>query len=461
MRLPLSHVTLSTTTTLLVFAASFSTAQTSQRKAEQIRQQLGQKSDESIANCVAPSCTVVFGHPYRIDQSGVPRGSMLSKASPRVTLSTRAKILVSREGIRIVEANGKYERCLPPACRLIFPDLPIRSSQPIPRRTADGTSKPSFAKMVLFVGNDGTEIVPSYDEYGNIIGGIGRDTSGTERKLEFTTTTESQYVPFQHPIVISADPGDCQAKGNLTICRNTVIPPGCDSFGCTLYKTTITGIYSEESNPTLQFRLLIDPFNYETQVQVDRLRGGGVVGATAISSVKSLRYVLRLDGTGEEHVIDSVGNDSVTTFTIDVQHGTMSIPSKFNTLFPQLSRVNYFSRMVNYMFVHQPLISGGQSLYELGGGDSTINWGRLAGDFVIALAAFAACEGSAGAACMLIGGAGAAGADYWGSIDPFVVKSNGGTTADDIVRYWLLGACAGIDDLWTLTFGFKPQIGCP
>jgi len=30
---------------------------------------------------------------------------------------------------------------------------------------------------------------------------------------------------------------------------------------------------------------------------------------------------MKLDGTGEEHVVDSQGNDAVTNFTIDRQHG--------------------------------------------------------------------------------------------------------------------------------------------
>src|SRR5262249_53172849 len=139
------------------------------------------------------------------------------------------------------------------------------------------------------------------------------------------------------------------------------------------------------------------------------------------------------------------------------------ITPKFDTLFPDMAKVNYFAQVLDRMFVEQTLVSNGQSLFVQGPPAGTIpqNWGlRLSGDMLIGLPAALACASSAGAGCCLAGLAAIAGVDFWQMLNPGVVNPDGSTTADALIRAWVLGICGGISDLWELATGIRPQIGC-
>jgi hypothetical protein len=415
--------------------------------------------------CAPPSCISVFGHPHRIDQS---RSSATPSTSQQTTnsLPARTKMVVEAEGTRIFPSHDVYEKCLPPSCYLIYTWLPVSSTRRVPRvafTSREGPIKTNRFPLV-FVASDGSIIFPEFDNNGNVTGATGRDVNGADREIHFSTTIDSQYVPFQHPIPYIDGVGNCQIQGNILICEQYTIPPGCDSFGCNVYKTTMTATYYEQSTPKFTLTMITDPFNYEAELGTARILEKVVIPTPHKPFVQSLRYVMKLDGTGEEHVVDSQGNDVITNFTIDRQHGNaFSITPKFGTLFPEMAGATYFWQVFNYMFIHQPLISDGQSLFDLSGGQSappTQNWGgRLAGDLLITLVASGACF-EMGPACMLSASTAAAGTDFWELTSPGVQNPDGSSTADKILQMWLEGLCSGIDSVWEFTVGNAPKIFC-
>jgi hypothetical protein len=312
--------------------------------------------------------------------------------------------------------------------------------------------RPSSFTTLGFIAKDGTLIKPFYDDSGNLAGAAGRDSNGVNRKIEFSTNVDSQWIPFHNAPVEFCSAGAVISGGTSTrVCFPGNPPPGCDNFGCNVYKTTTYITYSEEFLPRFRFTIVVDPMNYESQVRVNELvRSGSEPG----SGVTELLYVMRMDGTGEEHVTSLGGNVSRTAFTFNRHDGTLSINPNFDQVFPELQRVDYFQQVLNYVLLRAPIISGGEVAYDTSG-NLIWNW-RYVGDAVIAGAAILVCTSTAGLGCLLAGAVAAAGTDYWQSINPGVVNANGRSTADDIVLFWLAGGCNSIGEIWTLITGSDP-----
>jgi hypothetical protein len=413
-------------------------------------------SDVIRETCVFPSCRIVFGHAYQVDQR-ISTKAQIKPAMPDGHQLPSVKMLVTATGPAIVVSQGTYERCLPPSCYLNFP-LPPQKSDNRPSGTAMSSPRLQLQKLI-FVAADGTWILPVFDSSGNVIGATGRDAGGTDREIEFATNIESNYVRFRNPVPNGAITVCYPVSGQPPICHDVILPEACDSYGCNVYKTTMTATYSEQSVPKFEFKQVTDPFNFEAVVQMSELNTR-VIGSGGNSSAQEVQYILRMNGTGEEHILDFDGNDLKTLFTIDRQHGnTMSITPKFDKFMAAQERVRYFAQVIDYMFIHQPSLSGGISLLQ--GTVPSANWtARLSGDFVMGLAAAAACAESAGAGCLLSAGTFTGGLDVWQNLNPGVVGPNGQSLADEIIQLWLEGICNGIDTIWELSFGFRPQIGC-
>jgi hypothetical protein len=197
--------------------------------------------------CVPPSCVVVFGHVYHVNAR---RASKIETTTPTQThaVRTRMKVLVGPDGTRIVASNQDYERCLPPSCYLVStrPAIPGTTTRPV----IESKLGSPFTKLVGFVAADGTLIQPYYDDSGAIIAASGRDVTGVNRRMQFSTNVETQYIPFQKPIRFCNGPNDTGCYPSVSL------PPSCDSFGCNVYKTTITFTYSEEANSLFLFKLI-------------------------------------------------------------------------------------------------------------------------------------------------------------------------------------------------------------
>ena len=243
---------------MLFSCVSHSAAQSNKAKEEDTVKQ--RKISDDQQTCARPSCISVFGHPHRIDSS---RSSANPSTSPKPTKSfpTRTKMIVEADGMRIFQSHDVYEKCLPPSCYLFYTRLPVSSTQRVPRSAF--TSREGLVKTYrfpfIFVASDGSIVFPEFDNNGNVTGATGLDVNGTDREVHFSTTIDSQYVPFQHPIPYTDGAANCQLQGNILICEQYTIPPGCDSFGCNVYKTTMTATYYEQSTPKFVLTMITDP----------------------------------------------------------------------------------------------------------------------------------------------------------------------------------------------------------
>ena len=120
-----------------------------------------------------------------------------------------------------------------------------------------------------------------------------------------------------------------------------------------------------------------------------------------------------------------------------------------------MTRAGYFLAVLNQMFIGQALISGGKTFFA-----DNIPWpDRLAGDYVIMLAAGAACIETGGLGCVLAGATATAGLDYWQNLDPSVPMGIS-TGLSEAAKVLFFGLCAGVSDMWELLTGIRPQIGC-
>ena len=232
------------------------------------------------------------------------------------------KAQVSKDAVRFVPSHEKYVSCAPPTCHLISSPAPPTLPTALLRKDIRAKS-PGLSRLKTMVGPDGGLIIPFTDLNGNIVAANATDATGLNRRIEFSTTTQTQRINFASPVAFGTTV--CVANANSPIENCFDLPPGCDSYGCTASKTTITAAYSESSAPVFSFVLVSDPLNFESELMA--------LHPPQVSGTRSLRYVLRMTGTGEEHIIDSAGKETVTNFTIDRQHGDkMSIDTKFATL---------------------------------------------------------------------------------------------------------------------------------
>jgi hypothetical protein len=405
---------------------------------------IGRQLPRNLYACEPPSCLLVFEHPH------------FNKSTPfwlrKQTLPINTEwfhIKVSSDqdgGTRLRPSYIAFDSCQYPSCYLAF--QPVAGAPLKTRNPLDPPEIPQIYKMKsdAFVGSDGTPIKPYYGQYGELNAASGRDTKGIDHDIRFYTNIERRRI--SHPaidltrfpngkICRNGHTGKVVPEGELGAFCSSLIPPGCDSFGCDIFKTTATAIYSEQAVDLFEYQITVDAFNSETQIRITR--NATASGPTLASSVHSLRYLTRMDGTGEEHIVDNANNDAITTFTIDRENSDKpSIAPKFAVLFPEIAGASYFAEMFSQMFINATTLSSGQSLSTQSG---TINWAAASGDFAIALAIGISCA-SGPVGCALAGAVGAVGVDVWHDIEPGVIQDDTGRTiANRIVLQWWMGLC--------------------